>query len=137
MPGEYFSVFLATLYFLRPTLGEFTDLVCEPSQRATSQFEDSDRETTNISSENLLDGFARFAHVTGELAEPTKVRRFLKLVKRAACLTYVPNFNIAKCPGQPISAARDKTFVVNQPRLVRLEVVLYLLPAVSRNVPAE
>lgn len=234
-------MFLATLYFLRPTLGEFTDLVCEPSQRATSQFDDSDHEATNISSENMSDGFARFAHVfeeqtpghifnfiempreirthtleatrallynspapqftgghwrrnyglergglvwnggphvigelsvnltggvdmlgeleysqqgisvpsrpvgrgltgiahvTGELAEPTKVRRFLKLVKRA-CITYVPNFSIAKCPGQPISAALDKTFVVNQPRLVPLEVVLYLLPGVSRNVPAE
>ncbi len=203
MPGEYFSLFFATLYFLRPTLGEFTDLVCEPSQRAASQFNDPNHEATNISSENMLDGFARFAHVleeqipghifnfiempreirthtlettrellynspppqftaghprrnyglergglvwnggshiigelsvnlteefdmlgeleysqqgiivppnplgggltgiahvTGELAEPTKVRRFLKLVKRAACLTYVPNFNIAKCP---------------------------------------
>jgi len=238
MRGKYLSVFLATLYFLRPTLGEFTDLVCEPSQRAISQFQESGCETSNIS-ENILDGFAQFAlvleeqtpghifnfietprqirthseptrallynppppqftghgshsnyglqegglvwnggsqvigevsvnltgefdmrgeleypqqgffvpvrplggdltgivHITGELAEPTKVRRFLKLVKRA-CLTYVPNFKIAKCPGQPISAAQDKIFVVNQPRLVWKEVVLYLLSGVSRNVPA-
>lgn len=27
------------------------------------------------------------AHGTGELMEPTKVRRFLKVVKRAACVT--------------------------------------------------
>jgi hypothetical protein len=36
-----------------------------------------------------------------------------------------------------MSAALDRTFVVNQPRLVLWEVVLYLLRGVSRNVPAD
>jgi hypothetical protein len=66
MPGDYLSVFLATLYFLRPTLGEFTDLMCEPSRRPFAQFAESGCEATNISREDMLDGFAQFAHVLEE-----------------------------------------------------------------------
>lgn len=63
LSGAFFIPAFSILHFILPCFGEFTDLICEPSPEASSQFTKSTGENTTIlNDKEVFDPFPQFAH---------------------------------------------------------------------------